>query len=244
MQIVGALNIAWMIAAFIVGIFLCVPVQGFWDPTISSRCVNFNALFLSNEAITIALDLVVLFLPVWYIARIQSSVKHKVSISITFLLGLIATLVSALRLWRLVEAHHMNPEDVTYVETDAALWAIVELNIWVLVASIPTLRPLVRKLKDEQFGPAVARLSPRSTISSYWSLDSLKRKLWSSRSRDDAVDSEVALAGITGGGQASLASDSNSGPRTNPSSKHWDEEALRRSMGKIGMRRDVEVSAE
>ena len=56
---------------FIIGIFLCVPVQGFWDHSIPSRCVNFNALFNTNESITIVLDLVVLLLPVWFIAHLH-----------------------------------------------------------------------------------------------------------------------------------------------------------------------------
>lgn len=72
-----------------VGIFSCIPVQGFWDQTINSRCIEYPVFFTSNEAFTIALDLVVLLMPVYFIAHLQRSISQRISISSTFLLGLV-----------------------------------------------------------------------------------------------------------------------------------------------------------
>ena len=106
LQIVAALNIAWMLAAVstvaislsldqslmmiqtLVGIFSCTPVQGFWNLSIQSRCIKYPVFFTSNEAFTIALDLVVLLMPVYFIAQLQQSLSQRISISSTFLLGL------------------------------------------------------------------------------------------------------------------------------------------------------------
>ncbi|TVY71505.1 Satratoxin biosynthesis SC1 cluster protein [Lachnellula suecica] len=87
--IAAALNIAWMIAAVIVGIFLCVPVEGFWNPNIKARCIIAPDFFLANEVFTITLDIVVLLMPVYFIASIKRSFSQRVSISSTFILGLV-----------------------------------------------------------------------------------------------------------------------------------------------------------
>ncbi|CAO1598368.1 hypothetical protein XANCAGTX0491_002137 [Xanthoria calcicola] len=102
-----------MLAAVFVGIFSCIPVQGFWDQTINSRCIEYPIFFTSNEAFTIALDLVVLLMPVYFIAHLQRSISQRISISSTFLLGLVVTLVSALRLWQLVLAQRKPGFDPT-----------------------------------------------------------------------------------------------------------------------------------
>lgn len=78
-----------MVAQTVVGVFSCIPVQGFWDTTIHSRCIQYPVFFTSNEAFTIALDLVVLLIPVYFIAQLQQSLSQRISISSTFLLGLV-----------------------------------------------------------------------------------------------------------------------------------------------------------
>lgn len=74
---------------FLVGILSCLPVQANWDQSITDKkCIDYPALFLSNEVITITFDLAVLLIPVFFIANIQRSMTQRISISITFLLGL------------------------------------------------------------------------------------------------------------------------------------------------------------
>ncbi|KAB8292355.1 hypothetical protein EYC80_008095 [Monilinia laxa] len=133
----GGVNGAWGVAA------------GFWDSSVPAKCVNYPVLFTSNEAFTIVFDIVVLFIPVWFIAQIKRSVGERISISSTFLLGLVVTVVSVIRLWRLVAAQRLPSFDSTFNEIDAGLWAIIELNLWILVASIPTFRPLLGKISRD-----------------------------------------------------------------------------------------------
>lgn len=42
--------------------------------------------------------------------------------------------------------YHANQDESIVNNVDAGLWGVVELNLWVLVASIPTLRPLIGKV--------------------------------------------------------------------------------------------------
>ena len=78
-------------------------------------------------------------------------------------------------------------------ETSAALWAIVELNLWVIVASIPTLRPLIIKtLRDRRERNTAPHLKPQEYNSR--STRSLKARLWPSRynssTQPDAVTAD------------------------------------------------------
>ncbi|TGO27834.1 hypothetical protein BPAE_0036g00450 [Botrytis paeoniae] len=139
----SAINGAWGVAALVVGIFSCRPIEAFWNTAIAAKCIDYPVFFTSNEAFTIAFDIVVLSIPVWFIAQIKRSIGERITISSTFLLGLVVTVVSAIRLWRLVVAQRLPGFDPTFNEVDAGLWAIIELNLWILVASIPTFRPLL-----------------------------------------------------------------------------------------------------
>ncbi|TGO63201.1 hypothetical protein BOTNAR_0103g00200 [Botryotinia narcissicola] len=141
-----AINGAWGIAALVVGIFSCRPIEAFWNTTITAKCIDYPVFFTSNEAFTIAFDVVVLSIPVWFIAQIKRSIGERITISSTFLLGLVVTVVSAIRLRRLVVAQRLLGFDPTFNEVDAGLWAIIELNLWILVASIPTFRPLLGQM--------------------------------------------------------------------------------------------------
>lgn len=69
------------------GIFSCHPIEAFWHITTTGECIDYQVFFTSNEAFTIVLDIVVLFIPVWFIAQIKRSVGERMSISMTFLLG-------------------------------------------------------------------------------------------------------------------------------------------------------------
>lgn len=65
---------------------------------------------------------------------------------------------------------------------DAALWAIIELNLWVFVASIPSLRPLVGKIiRDRSERTHVAL--PGQYYSGSGSSKTLKERLWPSKNR-------------------------------------------------------------
>ena len=54
--------------------------------------------------------------------------------------------------WKSFSTDHRWLVSTTVNETPAALWAIVELNLWVIVGSIPSLRPLITKtLRDHRY---------------------------------------------------------------------------------------------
>lgn len=87
-----------------------------------------------------------LSIPVWFIAQIKRMIGERISGISTFLLGLVVTVVATARLWRVAIVQKMLRLNPTYNETDAGLWATIELNLWILVASIPTFCTLLIKI--------------------------------------------------------------------------------------------------
>jgi len=68
-------------------IFQCSPVAGAWNKTLSSECIDVNALAFSNSGVSIAQDLVILFLPVSELASLQMSLRKKLSVLGMFSIG-------------------------------------------------------------------------------------------------------------------------------------------------------------
>ncbi|THV54947.1 hypothetical protein BGAL_0017g00420 [Botrytis galanthina] len=85
-------------------------------------------------------------MPVYFVKSIKRSLSQRISISSTFLVGIIVTVVSCVRLWRLIRGPDLPGFDSTFNEVDAGVWGSVELDVWDLVASVPALRPLFTKL--------------------------------------------------------------------------------------------------
>lgn len=186
------------------GVFLCVPVYGFWEFTKPSTCVNYPVMFIANETTTLIFDLFVLLLPVYFISQIQRSLSQRLSISSTFLLGLIATVISAIRLWQLVVALNLPRLHPTYNDTNSQLYGDIELNMWILVASVPALRPLVGKIiRNSRSKDSKSTVSGRTwyKISSF---SSLKSRVLSKYSRSYSHgDGRIPLNGIDSTGALS-----------------------------------------
>jgi hypothetical protein len=68
-------------------IFQCSPINGFWDKTIASKCIDASAVAYSFSGISIAQDVLVLLLPIPELATIQLGRKEKWSVMVMFSIG-------------------------------------------------------------------------------------------------------------------------------------------------------------
>jgi hypothetical protein len=83
----GAIVLAWAIACVAGVIFSCNPVNGFWDRSIPSTCIDSTKFFIGNAVPNMVTDTAILVLPVRMVWRLQMSKKRKVAVSGMFLLG-------------------------------------------------------------------------------------------------------------------------------------------------------------
>jgi hypothetical protein len=89
------------------------------------------------------MDLWILVLPVKLIISIPRPPREKIAIFIIFGLGVVSTIASIIRLQSLRIFTLSN--DPFYDSLPINTWSMVEVNIGILCASIPTLKPLVSR---------------------------------------------------------------------------------------------------
>lgn len=80
-----ALYGAW---TFFSAVFMCFPVEAFWEDDLSgARCLDRFAVWFSNAAINIAMDVAVCVLPLPALNSLQLPKRQKVIVMCVFALG-------------------------------------------------------------------------------------------------------------------------------------------------------------
>ena len=88
-HVLNALNLGQLAAQFIVVIFQCRPVAGFWDRSLHPKCINTTEFVVSTSSLTIFTDILVLMLPIWMLWNLQIRFKAKMGISAVLMLGVV-----------------------------------------------------------------------------------------------------------------------------------------------------------
>lgn len=76
------------VAILITQLRLCTPIESNWDKSINGSCGDTGAFLLSTAIINAVIDLLIVFLPVPVVWRLQMALQKKVTILATFALGL------------------------------------------------------------------------------------------------------------------------------------------------------------
>lgn len=137
----------------------------------SSLMSNVASLLIHSvtSAFHILMDIWILVLPLRLIMRIPRQPRDKLALYIIFGLGAISTLASIIRLHFLRMFTLSN--DPIYDSLPINTWSMVEVNIGILCASIPTLKPLVSKAQRNRTNSALARYSSKKAGGGAWPKD-------------------------------------------------------------------------
>ncbi|KAK3686623.1 hypothetical protein LTR37_019645 [Vermiconidia calcicola] len=108
-----------------------------WDPTIQTKLGYFVGAFncLTDAFLTI--------LPAVLIEHTRLSLKKKLGLAFLLCLSVVALVASIVKTYEAVALSSLI--DYTYDLAPYAIWMSVELNVVIIVSSIPFLRPLFRK---------------------------------------------------------------------------------------------------
>jgi hypothetical protein len=90
-------------------------------------------------------DLLVAFLPVRVIWKLQIARRQRLALMAILTIGWFVCVVSILRLHALIVLVD-HPDDNTYYSAPTAYWSSIEMNLGIVCASLPALKPLVVKL--------------------------------------------------------------------------------------------------
>ncbi|KAL8803789.1 MAG: hypothetical protein Q9200_006077 [Gallowayella weberi] len=131
------------VAGTFVLIFQCSPVSKSLaplDPKTPGHCLPNDATFYGLAAVTIVFDVIIFFLPIPMLLKLNINTKKKIALVCVFLLGLLTTVCSVLRMIQIIAIAK------TGNSTMLVLWGVIELNVGIILTCIPTLGPLFPSL--------------------------------------------------------------------------------------------------
>ncbi|KAF1844422.1 uncharacterized protein K460DRAFT_163848 [Cucurbitaria berberidis CBS 394.84] len=163
---------AYQLVVIIVVPAQCTPLHKLWDFTgqVPGHCINANAFYHATSAFHIAMDIWILVLPLRLILRIPRPPREKIALFVIFGLGIVSMIASIVRLQSLRLFTLSN--DPFYDSLPINTWSMVEVNIGILCASIPTLKPLVSKAQRHRTKNAMLKYSGKKNAGGEWPGDS------------------------------------------------------------------------
>lgn len=111
-------------------------VEFHWAPL--GNCINTTAFFYSTSSINIIVDIWLLGLPIQTLLKIQRPKREKFGLIFVFGLGILSLIFSIVRLHAI--RIYTESTDPFYDSVAINLWSIIEFNIGIWCASIPSLR--------------------------------------------------------------------------------------------------------
>ena len=162
--------VVYLIAVQIPELLQCNPVQKtVYGAAIKGKCFNQTVFHTMNNAIGIALDLVILFMPIGIIRGLQITKRQRILLIIAFCPGIASLAASCKRIsiFIVLLMHsggggNRNAPDVTWGRVDAYNWSCVEYCMALICASLPHLKPLATRLVPEKIAQTMSRSRSRS----------------------------------------------------------------------------------
>ncbi|KAF2027850.1 hypothetical protein EK21DRAFT_39709, partial [Setomelanomma holmii] len=139
----------WGVAQVFITAFGCVPLSVI-NPTFVGRCINTNVVFTLNGTMNIATDFAIFAVPIWPVARLQMPFRRRMHLLAVFSLGFFACAISIVRLEQIMAA--TKTTDASWASARTAYWSAIELNVGILCACLPTLRPIIKKYAPRLLG--------------------------------------------------------------------------------------------
>jgi fucose permease len=152
------------LALTILNIVQCRPVTAAWASPVpaSATCTNIVTIYLSSAPLNIITDMAIFFLPMPILTSMRLPKKQKIILIITFGFGIFVAIVDVVRIAYLQDAqratlkaaqtHHSesgtdqrNAGDFAWYASLSFMWSTVEINISIMCACVPALKPLARR---------------------------------------------------------------------------------------------------
>ncbi|KAF2246840.1 hypothetical protein BU26DRAFT_567180 [Trematosphaeria pertusa] len=156
------------IAGFFGQIFFCVPVSKQWNPTEQGHCIALKPWCSSISLMHVILDFGIVILPMPLIWKLKVSTRSKVILSVLLCLGLIASIISLIKIGCVIDLTGIPPQDVTDYSWFGILLQTLELPIGIICCCVPSLKPVMVELAPKLNSMANRLLSyarsSRSTI--------------------------------------------------------------------------------
>ncbi|KAI1373973.1 hypothetical protein F4677DRAFT_427807 [Hypoxylon crocopeplum] len=147
-NILMVLVAVWTVSFFFVNIFTYTPISDMWTkPPGKAHATYEHATDMYNAQCfaDMSLDVIIITLPLQQIWKLQMSLRLKLQISSIFLLGLItigASVARAVIMYGVAAEFDTGNPDQTYYLVPSMYWALIEMSVGIIAASLPLLRPI------------------------------------------------------------------------------------------------------
>lgn len=159
-------------ANVLAAIFQCAPISAAWDKTGEYKCIDINAFYLANAAVNIFTDLLTYSLPIPLALKLQMPLRQRIGLAVILCLGLFACVSSIIRISYIPQM--LVSTDATWAIAGAMYWSVIETNIGILSASIPSWKVLAKRYVPRLLGSSGRGTSGRhNTGSAAFPLSSL-----------------------------------------------------------------------
>jgi fucose permease len=153
------------LALTLLNTFQCRPISAAFLTPVPQQdhCEYIVTLYLSSAPVNIITDLAILFLPMPLLTAMRLPRKQKIILIITFGFGFFVAVVDVIRIAYLQEAatarlsglasnsqndsgsDSRNNTDVPWYASLSYMWSAVEVNVGIMCACVPGLKPLVAR---------------------------------------------------------------------------------------------------
>ncbi|KAF2799182.1 hypothetical protein K505DRAFT_295128 [Melanomma pulvis-pyrius CBS 109.77] len=145
-QVLAVATIIWLILRTFMAVFHCVPVQKFWYPEVSGVCNINDSQFFGKSCFGTVLthliiDLTILALPVIEVYKLYLPLYQRLGIMSMFLFGIFVCVASIVVLVYSF-FYDTSSLEMPWNITPIIIWATVEVNLAIVSACLPTLRPI------------------------------------------------------------------------------------------------------
>ncbi|KAL9602882.1 MAG: hypothetical protein Q9219_001578 [cf. Caloplaca sp. 3 TL-2023] len=193
--VTGGILSVWATVAVLLAIFACRPVAASWnlklmmDP--NTRCepkaYNTENVYGFCNVIT---DVVLIIMPMPLVWHMQMDRKKKLGILLVFATG---AFVCAVAIVRQYFAYNPSPSpDISHEILEIKMWMALEVNIAIIVACLPALTPLFKRI------PVLASLIPSSSRSRFSHASAMQRAPWPQKLSGPRHDVEMGGKASTG----------------------------------------------
>lgn len=106
-------------------LFACSPVAKSWNYALEGKCLPMDPFYYSTGVLTMLNDFALFVLPVPLVWRLKMSVRTKFGLSVMFLLALVTTFCSVMRIVSINDIHR-NGDTANFI-----LWGVIEACVGV-----------------------------------------------------------------------------------------------------------------
>ncbi|KAH7131837.1 hypothetical protein B0J11DRAFT_428035 [Dendryphion nanum] len=141
----------WGFIQLFITAFSCIPLE-IIVPKWKNRCIPTFPVLNVNAVMNIVTDFMIFLIPCRPVVKLQMANKQKAHLLIVFCLGFFACVISIVRLHELHRTK--NSSDPIWDSGATSYWSVIELNVGILCACLPTIRPFIKKFVPRLLGTA------------------------------------------------------------------------------------------